>query len=35
MQKMMKMLSGGGPSGGKVGKGKRRAINNMRQWMQQ
>lgn len=36
MQKMMKMLSGGGGNGGgKVGKGKRRALNNMRQWMQQ
>jgi signal recognition particle subunit SRP54 len=36
MQKMMKMISGGGPGGGgKVGKGKRRQINNMRQWMQQ
>lgn len=36
MQKMMKMISGGGPGGGgKMGKGKRRQINNMRQWMQQ
>jgi signal recognition particle subunit SRP54 len=31
MQKMMKMLTGGG---GPMGKGKRRAINNLRQWMQ-
>jgi signal recognition particle subunit SRP54 len=35
MQKMMKMLTGGGGPGGKgVGKGKARMMRNMRQWMQ-
>ncbi|MEO8288763.1 MAG: signal recognition particle protein [Chloroflexota bacterium] len=39
MQKMMKMITGGGsPKGGggaKTGKGKQRMVKNMRQWMQQ
>jgi signal recognition particle subunit SRP54 len=34
MQKMMKMFTGGGGGNTKGLKGKRRAINNMRQWMQ-
>ncbi len=35
MQKMMKMFAGGGGPKGSKGKGKRRAIRNMNQWMQQ
>jgi signal recognition particle subunit SRP54 len=35
MQKMMKMFTGGGGPKGSKGKGKRRAIRNMNQWMQQ
>jgi signal recognition particle subunit SRP54 len=37
MQKMMKMITGGGMQGGggpKPGKGKQRMVRNMRQWMQ-
>ena len=34
MQKMMKMMTGGGGMKG-MGKGKKRMINNMRQWMEQ
>ena len=34
MQKMMKMMTGGGGVKG-MGKGKRRMMNNMRQWMEQ
>jgi len=37
MQKMMKMITGGGMQGGggsKPGKGKHRMVRNMRQWMQ-
>jgi signal recognition particle subunit SRP54 len=37
MQKMMKMITGGGMKGGggpKTGKGKQRMVRNMRQWMQ-
>jgi hypothetical protein len=32
MQKMMKMITGGGAMKG--GKGKQRMVKNMRQWMQ-
>ena len=35
MQKMMKMFTGGGGPKGSKGKGKRRMIRNMNQWMQQ
>jgi signal recognition particle subunit SRP54 len=34
MQKMMKMMTGGGGMKG-LGKGKKRMMNNMRQWMEQ
>jgi signal recognition particle subunit SRP54 len=34
MQKMMKMMTGGGGKKG-LGKGKKRMMNNMRQWMEQ
>jgi signal recognition particle subunit SRP54 len=35
MQKMMKMFTGGGGPKGSKGKGKRRMIRNMNEWMQQ